>query len=111
MPLMQPPEPCQAFGAATLSALAGVDRGPAASTRAPGRSTFRGMYPSSMAMMKRTIIKQEIEKHNARLSSSISKNTDFLILGENPGNKFTKAKEMNIKIINEKEFLIMLENS
>ena len=38
----------------------------------------------------------------------IQKKTDFLILGENPGSKFDKAKKMNIKIIDEKEFLTML---
>ena len=55
--------------------------------------------------------KEIIEKHNARLSTSVSNNTDFLILGDNPGSKFEKAKQLNIKIINEKEFLNMLENS
>ena len=65
----------------------------------------------SLSTMKRSQIKNQIEKHNARLSNSISKNTDFLILGENPGSKFEKAKKMNVKIINEKEFLIMLENN
>jgi len=65
----------------------------------------------SLSTMKRPQIKNQIEKHNARLSNSISKNTDFLILGENPGSKFEKAKKMNIEIINEKEFLKMLENN
>ena len=74
------------------------------------RKTFED-HTGSLAMMKRTIIKQEIEKHNARLSSSISNNTDFLILGDNPGSKFEKAKQLNIKIINEEDFLTMLESS
>ena len=65
----------------------------------------------SLNTMKRSIVKEQIEKNNARLSSSISNNTDFLILGNNPGSKFDKAKKMNIKIINEEEFLTMLENS
>ena len=56
--------------------------------------------------MKRSQIKNEIERQNARLSTTISKNTNFLILGENPGSKFEKAKKMNVKIINEEEFLI-----
>jgi DNA ligase (NAD+) len=37
-------------------------------------------------------------------SSSVSKNTDFVIIGENPGSKYEKAKKLGIKIINEKEF-------
>ena len=65
----------------------------------------------SLKIMKRALIKEKIEEHNARLSGSISKKTDFLILGENPGSKYEKAKELNIKIINEKEFLTMLENA
>ena len=65
----------------------------------------------SLVVMKRSMVKEKIEKNNARLSTSISNNTDFLILGDNPGSKFEKAKKMKIKIINEEEFLIMLENS
>ena len=65
----------------------------------------------SLETMKRSLLKQKIELHNARLSNSISNNTDFLILGENPGSKLEKAKKMNIKIINEKEFLTIVENT
>ena len=55
-------------------------------------------------------MKQKIEEQNARLSSAVSSKTDFLILGDSPGNKFEKAKKMNVKIINEKQFLEMLED-
>ena len=64
----------------------------------------------SLSTMKRPKIKNQIEKYNAHLSNSISKKTDFLILGENPGSKFEKAKKLNVKIINEDEFLKMLED-
>lgn len=43
--------------------------------------------------------------------SSISKKTDFLIAGENAGSKLNKAKELGIKVIDEKEFLKMLAAS
>ncbi|MFA5287007.1 MAG: NAD-dependent DNA ligase LigA [Candidatus Omnitrophota bacterium] len=36
--------------------------------------------------------------------SSVSKNTDFLVAGDNPGSKFEKAKKLKVKIIDEKEF-------
>ena len=64
----------------------------------------------SLIRITRNAAKEIIEKYNARLSNSISNNTDFLILGENPGSKFKKAKELNTKIINEEELLTMLEN-
>lgn len=37
-------------------------------------------------------------------SSAVSKNTDFLVAGDNPGSKFEKAKKLKLKIIDEKEF-------
>ena len=63
----------------------------------------------SLIELKRSEVKKKIEEYDARLSSSISKKTDFLILGDNPGSKFEKAKELDITIINEKELLKILE--
>jgi DNA ligase (NAD+) len=37
-------------------------------------------------------------------SSSISRNTDFVVAGENPGSKYEQAKKLGIKIIDEKKF-------
>ena len=41
--------------------------------------------------------------------SSISKTTDFLVLGENPGSKLEKANRLGVKIIDEEEFLKMIK--
>jgi DNA ligase (NAD+) len=38
------------------------------------------------------------------VSSSVSKNTDFLVIGENPGSKYDKAIKLGVRIIHEKEF-------
>ncbi len=45
-------------------------------------------------------------KMGANISSSVSKNTDFLILGKNPGSKYQKALKLGVKIIKEEDFLI-----
>ena len=42
-------------------------------------------------------------------TSSVSKNTDFVVAGDNPGSKYNKAQKLNIRIINEKEFKEMLK--
>jgi len=42
-------------------------------------------------------------------STSVSKETDFLVVGKNPGLKLDKAKELGVKIINEKEFLALIK--
>ncbi|MBN2172880.1 MAG: NAD-dependent DNA ligase LigA [Bacteroidales bacterium] len=55
-------------------------------------------------------IKTVIQQHGGRPSSSVSKITDYLLAGENTGpNKLARAKELNIPIITEEEFLKMIE--
>jgi DNA ligase (NAD+) len=60
-----------------------------------------------------TMTRNEAEKKIRLLgghpSSSISKQTDFLIVGKEPGSKLKKAKELGVKIIDEKEFLKMIK--
>jgi DNA ligase (NAD+) len=50
------------------------------------------------------------ENNGAIVASSISKNIDYLILGEKPGSKKKKAIEFGVKIISEDEW-ISLTNS
>lgn len=51
----------------------------------------------------------EIENRGGKVTSSVTKKTDYVIVGENPGSKYQKAKDLNINILNEEEFLNMLE--
>ncbi|MBQ4535606.1 MAG: NAD-dependent DNA ligase LigA [Clostridia bacterium] len=46
-----------------------------------------------------------LEGLNASVVNSVSKNTDFVIAGENAGSKLTKAKTLGVTILNEDEFL------
>lgn len=62
----------------------------------------------SLMSMTREEAKKRIREEGGDVSEVVSKNTDFLIVGENPGSKLEKAKKLNIKIINEEEFLKML---
>lgn len=44
-----------------------------------------------------------IEKLGGKVSSSVSKKTNYVIVGENPGSKYEKARQLNVPIINEEE--------
>lgn len=54
--------------------------------------------------------KEKIRQLGGNISSSVSKKTDYVVVGNNPGSKYDKAKNLGIKIINEKEFINLLEN-
>ena len=47
----------------------------------------------------------KLKELGAKTPSSVSKNTNYVVVGENPGSKAIKAKELGIKILNEKELL------
>ncbi|KEI94651.1 NAD-dependent DNA ligase LigA [Clostridium botulinum] len=49
-------------------------------------------------------IKDKLQSLGAKVSSSVSKNTDYVLVGEKPGSKYEKAIELGVKVINEEEF-------
>lgn len=50
-----------------------------------------------------------LEKFNAQITYSVSKNTNFVVYGENAGSKLDKAKSLGIKLINEQEFYDIID--
>jgi len=59
--------------------------------------------------MSREDAKGKIRQLGGEIRESVSKNTDYLVAGRDPGEKFTKAHSFGVKILNEKEFSNMLE--
>ena len=51
---------------------------------------------------------QAVKNAGGKTSSSVSKNTDFVLAGKNPGSKLDKAQNYGIKIIDEKDFIQLL---
>ncbi|MFA5889253.1 MAG: NAD-dependent DNA ligase LigA [Candidatus Paceibacterota bacterium] len=58
--------------------------------------------------MAREEVKKQIRELGGTVSESVSKETNYVIAGENPGSKLAKAKELSVIILNEKEFLALL---
>ncbi|MFR6599548.1 MAG: BRCT domain-containing protein, partial [Finegoldia magna] len=46
----------------------------------------------------------------AKVSSSVSKNTDYVVYGEKAGSKLTKAKDLGVKLMTEDELNSFLDN-
>jgi len=53
-------------------------------------------------------IKRAIKDNGGKAASSVSKKTDFVLAGKEPGGKLEKAKKLGVKIINEEQFLKMI---
>ena len=59
----------------------------------------------------RDIIKDILENNGAKITSSLSKKSDFLIFGENAGSKYDKAIKLDVKTLNEKQMNELLNQN
>jgi DNA ligase (NAD+) len=76
-----------------------------------GASPFFGktfVLTGALSSLSRDEASALIRDAGGNVTGSVSKNTDFLLAGEEAGSKFEKAKELGVKILSEKEFLDML---
>ncbi len=63
------------------------------------------MLTGTLPNMSRQEMTKLIEENGGKTASSVSKNTSFVIAGEEAGSKLDKAKTLNITILTEAEFL------
>jgi DNA ligase (NAD+) len=52
-----------------------------------------------------------VQQHGGKLSGSVSKKTDYVVVGTDPGSKYEKAKELGVTILTEKEFEKLLASA
>lgn len=87
---------------------AGVDlRGQVAPTSA-ALAGKRFVLTGTLSTMTRGEAGAQIKKRGGTVSSSVSARTDYVVVGENPGSKAQKARELNITTLTEDEFLSLL---
>ena len=67
------------------------------------------VFTGEMGEFSRQEAQSLVDRLGGRWSSSVSKNTDFVVAGENPGSKHEKAEKLGITILNEEEFTKMIE--
>ena len=58
----------------------------------------------TLEKFKRDDIQKLVEENGGKLASSVSKNTNFVIAGENAGSKLEKAQALGIRVITEEQF-------
>ena len=63
----------------------------------------------TMEKMTRDEAKDKIRALGGSISGAISKSIDFLVVGDNPGSKLDKATELGVEVLDEEEFLKLLE--
>jgi len=59
--------------------------------------------------LSRETAKEQLALLGAKISESVSKKTDFVVVGEDAGSKLAKAKALNIQLLDEQELLELLE--
>jgi DNA ligase (NAD+) len=67
------------------------------------------VFTGGLTGLKREEAQAMVRELGGEVSSSISKRTDYVVAGENPGSKLEKAKRIGVEIISEEEFVRMIQ--
>ena len=63
----------------------------------------------TLSAMNRTEAKQRLQALGVKVTGSVSKKTSFVVVGEDPGSKASKAEALGINVLDEAAFLALLE--
>jgi DNA ligase (NAD+) len=80
---------------------------PTAEKRVVKSHKFAGrsfVFTGGLASRSREEAGEIVQQHGGRVSGSVSKKTDYVVVGTDPGSKYEKAKELGVTILSESEF-------
>jgi DNA ligase (NAD+) len=62
------------------------------------------VFTGGLANRSREDAGELVKQHGGKVSGSVSKKTDYVVVGSDPGSKYDKAKQLGVTILNEGEF-------
>ncbi len=69
------------------------------------------VFTGALASMTRDRARELVESLGGKVSSSVSRKTSYVVVGENPGSKLDRARELGVPVLSETEFLNMLKDT
>lgn len=91
-----------------ISVIAQSQKGSAEKSSKLKGKTF--VLTGTLSSMSRDEAKEKIRSFGGSVSSSVSKETDYVVAGENPGSKYKNAQELGVKILGEEQFQTLLKD-
>ncbi len=91
---------------------AGVRFAESAPARIDTQSSIYGktfVLTGTLPRLARSEVEQRLREMGAKVSGSVSKKTDYLVAGTDPGSKYDKAVELSVAILNESDLLRLME--
>jgi len=88
---------------------AAVQYPPVEPRRRTGKLTGKTFVLTGALTVPRDSVARDIEAHGGRVTSSVSKSTDYVVVGEEPGSKLDKARKLGVKTLNERELRDLLD--
>jgi DNA ligase (NAD+) len=62
------------------------------------------VFTGGLANRSREEVGELVQQHGGKVSGSVSKKTDYVVVGTDPGSKYDKAKELGVEVLTEGEF-------
>jgi DNA ligase (NAD+) len=69
------------------------------------------VFTGELARFSRGEAKRRVEQLGGRATSSVSKQTDYVVAGTDPGSKVEEAKRLSVRVLSEAEFATLLEQT